>query len=79
MYKGFTKHWFEIFLHKISGQSIDLWIENLNNFKEIVSNHLGQPTHPIEREYYDQPEEGQYIIHFQPNYIGELLDSLMSL
>ncbi len=61
----FVNHLFILFYHKISGNSMDLWLGQIESFKRVILDRLAQPAHPIERELFDNdghPERAQYII-----------------
>jgi hypothetical protein len=64
-FKWFVNHLFTIFYHKISGESIEIWLGQMEYFKRVILDRLAQPAHPIERELFDNdghPERVQYII-----------------
>jgi hypothetical protein len=56
-----VNHLFVQFYHKISGESMQMWLGQIENFKQIILYRLAQ--HPIERERFDadgHPERAQY-------------------
>ena len=69
-------HWFVDFLfvnfyHKISGRSIEMWLDQLDEFKQAILNRLAQPAHPIEQELFNldgHPERAQYVLHCDPEH-----------
>jgi hypothetical protein len=64
-FRWFVDHLFTTFYHKISGESIELWLGQIEVFKQAILNHLTQPAHPIERDLFVEeghPERAQYII-----------------
>jgi len=81
MYRRFTNHLFEMFYHKISGRSIELWIDNLDHYKEIILNALHNPLIPSKGNILMQlgtPKEPKTLFSVHPN-IGAFLVSFMKL
>jgi len=65
-FRWFVNHLFVQFYHKISGESIQMWLGQIDNFKQVILDRLAQPAHPIERERFDadgHPERAQYVVH----------------
>jgi hypothetical protein len=65
-FKLFVNHLFKQFYHKISGESIQLWLGQMENFKRIILDPLAQPAHPIEHDFFVEevhPERAQYVVH----------------
>ncbi len=58
-FRWFITHLFVNFFHKISGRSIEIWLLELDNFKQMIIDHLAKPAHFIEMEYY---APNQYVI-----------------
>ena len=51
------------------GHSIELWLGQLDNFKQAILDRLAQSAYPIEEEYFDDfghPERVQYIMKCDP-------------
>jgi hypothetical protein len=66
-FSWFCNHLFVLFYHKISGQSIEMWVGEIESFKQAILYHLAQPAYPFKREYFEEighPERAQYIINF---------------
>ena len=65
-FRWFINHLFTLFYHKISGRSMEMWLPQLNNFKQLIIDRLRQPAHPREMDYfYDMGERlpaNHYII-----------------
>ncbi len=65
-FRWFINHLFVLFYHKILGRSMEIWIPQINNFKQMIVGHLRQPAHPRELDYYyDMGERlpaNQYVI-----------------
>jgi hypothetical protein len=65
-FKWFINHLFTLFYHKISGRSMELWIPEINNLKQLIIDRLCKPAHPREMEYYHDLGErhppNEYII-----------------
>jgi len=64
-FRWFINHLFCNFYHKISGESIQLWLGEMMEFKQAILNRLVQPAQPIERELFVEeghPERAQYVI-----------------
>jgi hypothetical protein len=65
-FRWFVNHLFNHFYHKISGRSIEMWLPEVQNFKQMIVDHLAQPAHTIEVDYYrdlgKQATAHQYII-----------------
>lgn len=54
------------FLPQISGHSIEMWLDHIDDFKQGIFDRLAQPAHQIEREYfYDigHPDRAQFVVH----------------
>jgi hypothetical protein len=67
----FINHLFVNIYHKIYGQSIELWLGELDNFKQAILDRLAQPAYQIEAEYFNDigfPERAQYIINCDPEH-----------
>jgi hypothetical protein len=50
---------------------MELWLGELDSFKQAILNRLAQPAHPMEAEYFKNighPERAQYVIHCQPEF-----------
>jgi hypothetical protein len=65
-FRWFINHLFIHFYHKIPGCSIEMWLDHIDDFKQAILDHLAQPAHPIEREYFDDighPERDQFVAH----------------
>jgi hypothetical protein len=65
-FRWFVNQSFVQFYHKISGESIQILLGDMEYFKQAILDHLAQPVHPIERELFDNlghPERVQYVIH----------------
>jgi len=70
-FSWFVDFLFVNFYHKISGRSIEMWLDELDNFKQAILNRLAQPTHPIEEEQFEldgHPERAQYVLHCDPEH-----------
>jgi hypothetical protein len=64
-FRWFINHLFVTFYHKISGRSIEIWLDHIDEFKQAILDRLAQPAHPIEREFFDDighPERAQFIV-----------------
>jgi hypothetical protein len=64
-FRWFINHLFCNFYHKISGESIELWLGQMIFFKQAILNHLAQHAHPIERKLFVEeghPERALYVI-----------------
>ncbi len=51
-FQWFINHLFTLFYHKISGRSMELWLPQINNFKQLIIDRLEKPAHRREMEYY---------------------------
>jgi hypothetical protein len=58
----FIDHLFVSFYHKISGQSIEGWIDQIYEFKKSILGRLAKPAHPFEVEFNNELAQPQYII-----------------
>jgi hypothetical protein len=70
-FKWLINHLFINVYHKISGRSMELWLDELDSFKQAILNRLVQLAHPMEAEYFENighPERAQYVIHCQPEF-----------
>jgi hypothetical protein len=64
-FKWFINHLFVTFYHKISGCSIELWLGDMENFKQAILDRLAEPAQPIEADYFDDighPERAEYVV-----------------
>jgi hypothetical protein len=68
-FRWFVDHLFINFFHKISGRSIEIWLPEMNGFKQSIIERLRQPAHPIEMDYYYDAGErdgpNQYIVEVE--------------
>jgi hypothetical protein len=65
-FRWFINHLFIHFYHKISGHSIEMWLDHIDDFKQAILDSLTQPAHSIEQEYFDDighPERAQLLVH----------------
>ncbi len=65
-FSWFINHLFAFFYHKISGRSIEMWVGEIESFKQAILDRLAQPAYPFKREYFEEigyPERAQYIIN----------------
>jgi hypothetical protein len=46
-FRWFINHLFVTFYHKISGRSIEIWLDHIYEFKQAILDHLAQPAHPV--------------------------------
>jgi hypothetical protein len=70
-FKWFINHLFVTFYHKISGRSIELWLGDMENFKQAILDRLAEPAHPIEADYFDDighPERAEYVVQCDPEH-----------
>jgi hypothetical protein len=70
-FKWFINHLFVTFYHKISGRSIELWLGDMENFKQAILDRLAEPAHPIEADYFDDighPERAEYLVQCDPEH-----------
>ncbi len=66
MYRWFTNHLSINFYHKIFGGSVEMWLPNIEDFKQAILACLAQPAHPIKQNDFDDmghPERGNYVIN----------------
>jgi hypothetical protein len=65
-FRLFINHLFVMFYHKISGRSMEIWLPEINSFKQLIIDRLRQPDHPREMDYYydmgDRLPPNDYII-----------------
>jgi len=52
-FKWFVNHLFVMFYHKISGRSLEMWIPEIQNFKQNIVDRLRKPAHRREMEYFN--------------------------
>ncbi len=51
-FQWFVNHLYTVFYHKISGRSMEMWPPQVNSYKQLIIDHLRQPAHPREMDYY---------------------------
>ena len=61
-FRWFINHIFVHFYHKISGQSIAGWIDQIQEFKKAILDRLAKPAHPIELDFDDELANPQYVV-----------------
>ncbi len=43
-----------------------MWLDHIDDFKQVILDCLAQPAHPIEHDYFDDighPERAQCVLH----------------
>jgi hypothetical protein len=51
-FRWFVNHFFVLFHHKNSGRLMEIWLPNINYFKQMIVDRLWQPAHQREMDYY---------------------------
>jgi hypothetical protein len=68
-FRWFIGYLFIFIFHKISSRSFELWLPEIDNFKQSIIDRLRQPAHPIEMEYYNDiggnARPNEYIIDIE--------------
>ncbi len=66
-FRWFINRLFIHYCHKIPDHSIKIWLNHIDDFKQAILDHLVQPAHPIEQEYFHvigHPERAQHLVQY---------------
>jgi len=63
-FKWFVNHLFTLFFNKILGHSIEMWLPEMQHFKQLVVERLRKPAHSRELEFYNDLGERNSAEHY---------------
>jgi hypothetical protein len=63
-FKLFVNHLFTLFFNKISGHSIEMWLPEMQHFKQLIVDRLKKLAHFRELEFYNDLGERNPAEHY---------------